>query len=62
MKFSSRVDRSIGTEWDQDNSKKTSSKTSATGEVIDRREKITPINLHVLGHRVLMLNDASPLL
>ena len=59
MKFSSRVDRSIGTEWDQDNRNKTSTKKSSSGEGMDRREANTTTNFTKV-QTILMFNEPSP--
>ena len=59
VKFSSRADIGIGTGWDQWNRKKTSTKTSSTGKVKDRREANTPINW-INGCKMSMVHEASP--
>ena len=58
VKNSSRSDRSIGTAWDKESRKKTSTKTSLTSEAMDRRDANTSLKLTKV-HTILMLNEAS---
>ena len=57
MKVSSISYRSIGTAWDQESRKETSTKMSSTGELIEMSEANTSINL-MKGHIMSMFNEA----
>ena len=59
MKVSNISDKMIVTARDQEIRKKTSAKTSSTGEVTERREANTPTRL-TNGQKMLMFNEAIP--
>ena len=58
MKVLKRSEIIIGTVWDQETMKKTSTKISSTREVMERREAKTSVNF-IKVYTTVMLNASS---